>query len=95
MVPRWSPRPRAFAVSLPAAHAIVHGTSRLVRLCFQLFLLGLAIPLQATIIPVYLHHQPARALRHPVGLVLPGTAFCVPITIVILVNFLRDIPRGL
>ncbi|MFM9695053.1 ABC transporter permease family protein [Streptomyces europaeiscabiei] len=39
-------------VSFLAAYAIVRGTSRALRRAFSVFLLGLAIPLQATIIPV-------------------------------------------
>jgi len=43
------------AVALMAAFAIVRGAgSRLSRVSFRLYLLGLAIPLQAVIIPVYL-----------------------------------------
>jgi len=82
-------------VSVPAAHAIVHSTSRILRLSFQLFLLGLAIPLQATIIPVYLIISELGLYDTLWALVLPGIAFSVPLTIVILVNFLRDVPREL
>jgi raffinose/stachyose/melibiose transport system permease protein len=83
------------AVALPAAHAIVHSTRRRVQWAFQLFLLGLAIPLQATIIPVYLIISKIGAYDTLWGLVLPGIAFSVPLTVIILVNFLRDIPREL
>jgi raffinose/stachyose/melibiose transport system permease protein len=64
-------------------------------LTFQLFLLGLAIPLQATIIPVYLIISELGLYDTLWALVLPGIAFSVPLTMVILVNFLRDIPREL
>ena len=37
-----------------ASYAIVRGNSRFLRYCRGLFLFGLAIPLQATIIPIYL-----------------------------------------
>jgi hypothetical protein len=40
--------------SFLASYAIVRGESRLLRFSRSLFLLGLAIPLQATIIPIYL-----------------------------------------
>ena len=83
------------AVAVPAAHAIVRGTSRRLRLTFQLFLLGLAIPLQATIIPVYLIISELGLYDTIWALVLPGAAFSVPLTVVILVNFIRDIPREL
>ena len=42
------------AVALPAAFAIVRSKSRVVRIGFTLFLLGLAVPAQAVIIPIYL-----------------------------------------
>jgi raffinose/stachyose/melibiose transport system permease protein len=83
------------AISLPAAHAIVHGRSRTLQLTFQLFLLGLAIPLQATIIPVYFIISKVNLYDTLIALVLPGAAFSVPLTVVILVNFLRDVPREL
>lgn len=82
-------------VALPAAHAIVHGHSRRLAATFQLFLLGLAIPLQATIIPVYLLITRLGLYDTLSGLVVPGIAFSVPLTVVILVNFLRDIPPEL
>jgi raffinose/stachyose/melibiose transport system permease protein len=83
------------AVSLPAAHAIVHSTRRSVQRGFQLFLLGLAIPTQATIIPLYLIVVKIGVYDTLWALVLPGVAFAVPLSVVILVNFLRDIPRQL
>lgn len=82
-------------VSLLAAHAIVHGRSRVLQLTFQLFLLGLAIPSQATIIPVYFIISKIGLYDTLWALVLPGVAFLVPLTVVILVNFLRDVPREL
>jgi raffinose/stachyose/melibiose transport system permease protein len=82
-------------VSLPAAHAIVHGQNRRLQLTFQLFLLGLAIPLQATIIPVYFVITKIGLYDTLTALVIPGVAFSVPLTVVILVNFLRDVPREL
>jgi raffinose/stachyose/melibiose transport system permease protein len=81
--------------SLPAAHAIVHGTSRGLGRTFQLFLIGLAIPLQATIIPVFFMISKLGLYDTLSALVLPGVAFSVPLTVVILVNFLRDVPREL
>jgi xylobiose transport system permease protein len=41
-------------VAIPAAYAIVRSTSRVASSMFRVFLLGLAIPAQATIIPLYL-----------------------------------------
>ncbi|MFF2243332.1 carbohydrate ABC transporter permease [Arthrobacter sp. NPDC058130] len=87
----------AVAFALGAAYAIVRGsrTSRWLRGSFSLFLLGLAIPLQAVIIPVYLMIIRAGLYDSLVALILPSVAFALPLTIIILVNFLRDIPGEL
>jgi raffinose/stachyose/melibiose transport system permease protein len=84
------------AVSLMAAYAIVRGgTSRLLSGTFTLFLFGLAIPLQATIIPIYYLIIKLQLYDTLLALVLPSVAFAIPITVVILTNFLRDVPDEL
>lgn len=84
------------AVALMAAFAIVRGAgTRLSRLSFRLFLLGLAIPLQAVIIPVYLLIIRMQLYDSLLAIVLPSAAFALPITVMILVSFLRDVPRSL
>ncbi len=83
------------AVSLMAAYAIVRSKRRFVRGTFNLFLLGLAIPLQATIIPIYYMIVKLHLYDTLLALVLPSAAFAVPITVVILTNFLRDVPGEL
>ncbi|WP_225102452.1 carbohydrate ABC transporter permease [Streptomyces sp. CoH27] len=82
-------------VSFLAAYAIVRGTSRALRWAFSVFLLGLAIPLQATIIPVYYLIAKAHMYDTLLAIVLPSAAFAIPLTVIILVNFLRDIPDEL
>ncbi|MEW2564445.1 carbohydrate ABC transporter permease [Streptomyces griseorubiginosus] len=82
-------------VSFLAAYAIVRGTSRALRWTFSVFLLGLAIPLQATIIPVYYLIAKAQMYDTLGAVVLPSAAFAIPLTVIILVNFLRDIPDEL
>jgi raffinose/stachyose/melibiose transport system permease protein len=85
------------AFALMAAFAIVRGSaaSRLLRGSFSLFLLGLAIPLQAVIIPIYLMITRAGLYDSLTALVLPSVAFALPLSVIILVNFLRDIPNEL
>ncbi|MGW3104484.1 carbohydrate ABC transporter permease [Streptomyces sp. NPDC001100] len=82
-------------VSFLAAYAIVRGTNRALRWAFSVFLLGLAIPLQATIIPVYYLIAKAQMYDTLGAIVLPSAAFAIPLTVIILVNFLRDIPDEL
>ena len=65
------------------------------QLSHKLFLLGLAIPLQATIIPIYLIITEIHMYDTLLALILPSIAFAIPLTVLILTNFLRDIPKEL
>ncbi|MCG7209270.1 carbohydrate ABC transporter permease [Streptomyces arenae] len=82
-------------VALMAAFSIVRHTNRWSRLTFRLYLLGLAIPLQAVIIPVYLLIIRMHLYDSLLAIVLPSAAFALPVTVMILVSFLRDVPRSL
>jgi raffinose/stachyose/melibiose transport system permease protein len=81
--------------SFLASYAIVRGDSRLLRFSRSLFLLGLAIPLQATIIPIYLIITRIHMYDTLGALILPSIAFGIPLTVLILSNFIRDVPREL
>jgi raffinose/stachyose/melibiose transport system permease protein len=81
--------------SFMASYAIVRGNSRLLRFSRSLFLLGLAIPLQATIIPIYLIITRIHMYDSLGALILPSIAFGIPLTVLILSNFIRDVPREL
>ncbi len=83
------------AICVLAAYTIVRSANRLVRVSFQVFLLGLAIPLQATIIPIYWIITRLELYDTLTAVVLPSVAFAIPLTVIILVNFLRDVPAEL
>jgi raffinose/stachyose/melibiose transport system permease protein len=83
------------AISLMAAYAVVRGSGRFVRGTFSVFLLGLAIPTHATIIPLYYMITRAHLYDSLLALILPSIGFAVPITVLILSNFIRDIPHEL
>jgi raffinose/stachyose/melibiose transport system permease protein len=87
----------AVLISFMAAFAIVRSgsTSRLLRWVNALFLMGLAIPLQATIIPVYLIIIRLRLYDSLLAIILPSIAFAVPLSVLVLSNFIRDVPREL
>lgn len=82
-------------VSFLAAFVIVRFNNRMSRAYFRLFLLGLAIPLQAVIIPVYLLVIRLGLYDSLVAIVLPSIAFSIPISVLIMVSFLRDVPQSL
>ncbi|TYB65290.1 carbohydrate ABC transporter permease [Nonomuraea sp. PA05] len=86
----------AVLVSFMAAYAIVRGgRSRLLRWTNSLFLMGLAIPLQATIIPIYLIIIQLGLYDSLMALILPSIAFHIPLSVLVLSNFIRDVPKEL
>ena len=81
--------------SLLAAYAISRARNRYTRTVFSLFLLGLAIPLQATIIPIYAIVSSLHLYDTLFALILPSIAFGIPLSILVLVTYIRDIPNEL
>lgn len=77
------------------AYSIARTRSRATRATFSVMLLGLAVPLQATIIPIYVMIVRMGLYDNLAAVILPSVAFGLPITVLILVNFLRDIPNTL
>ncbi|MHC6593909.1 carbohydrate ABC transporter permease [Arthrobacter sp. C152] len=82
-------------ISFMASFAIVRGGGRFLRLVNGMFLMGLAIPLQATIIPIYLMIIRLNLYDSLLALMLPSIAFAIPLTVLILSNFIRDVPNEL
>ncbi len=86
----------AVTVSFMAAYAIVRGWhTRFLRMVNGLFLMGLAIPLQATVIPVYLIIIRLHLYDSLLALILPSIAFAIPLSVLVLANFIRDVPKEL
>ncbi|MEU9382047.1 carbohydrate ABC transporter permease [Streptomyces sp. NPDC048279] len=86
----------AVVFSFMAAYAVVRGwRMRILRAMNGLFLMGLAIPLQATVIPVYLIIIRLHLYDSLLALILPSIAFAIPLSVLVLSNFVRDIPKEL
>ncbi len=86
----------AVLVSFMAAYAIVRGWRlRFLRMANGLFLMGLAIPLQATAIPLYLIIIKLQLYDSLLALILPSIAFSIPLSVLVLANFIRDVPKEL
>ena len=86
----------AAAISFMAAYAIVRGAGgRFLAVTNGMFLMGLAIPLQATIIPVYLLIIKMHLYDSLLALILPSVAFAIPLSVLVLTNFIRDVPKEL
>lgn len=82
-------------VSLMASYYLVRAGTPLARTSLRVVLLGLAIPVQATIIPVYYLIIQLGLYDTLIALMLPAIAFAIPISVLIIVNFVRDIPLEL
>jgi raffinose/stachyose/melibiose transport system permease protein len=62
---------------------------------YLLFTVGLLFPITVAIVPLYLMLQNLGLLGSLAGIIIPQVAFALPVTIVILVPFLRAIPAEL
>ena len=79
-----------------AAFAIIRGgAGRFLRSVNALFLMGLAIPLQATIIPIYLIIIKLGLYDTLLAIILPSIAFAIPLSVLVLSTFIRDVPGEL
>ncbi|MCI2238542.1 carbohydrate ABC transporter permease [Paenibacillus sp. TRM 82003] len=85
----------AVLMSFMASFAIVRGGGKFLKSVNAIFLMGLAIPLQATIIPVYLIIIRLELYDTLIALILPSIAFAIPLTVLLLSNFVRDVPNEL
>jgi raffinose/stachyose/melibiose transport system permease protein len=86
----------AVTIAFMASYAIIRGAgSRFLAGVNGLFLMGLAIPLQATIIPVYLLIIKMQLYDSLLAIILPSIAFSIPLSVLVLTNFIRDVPKEL
>jgi raffinose/stachyose/melibiose transport system permease protein len=86
----------AVLISFMAAFAIVRaGHMRFLRGVNLLFLAGLAVPLQAVVIPVYLIIIRLQLYDTLLAIILPSIAFAIPLSVLVLANFIRDVPKEL
>ncbi|HEX5205319.1 MAG TPA: carbohydrate ABC transporter permease [Actinoplanes sp.] len=86
----------AVLISFMAAYAVIRGVhKRWLRWTNTMFLAGLAIPLQAVIIPVYLIIIRLQLYDTLIAIVLPSIAFAIPLSVLVLTNFIRDVPKEL
>jgi ABC-type glycerol-3-phosphate transport system permease component len=80
---------------LGAAYRIVRRRSRWVGVSFSLMLFGLAIPIQAIIVPLYVLILKMHLYDTMLALILTLSAAAIPVSVLIMVSFVRDIPREL
>jgi xylobiose transport system permease protein len=79
----------------PAAYAIVRNRSRTVNVVFRVLLLGLAVPIQAVIVPTFYLLTKANLYDTLIAVILPTAAFSIPLSTIILTGAMRDITGDL
>lgn len=79
----------------PLAFAIVRNRGLATSRVFRVFLLGLAIPAQAVIVPMFYVISKAGLYDNLIGVILPTAAFCLPVCVLILTGTMRDITNEL
>jgi raffinose/stachyose/melibiose transport system permease protein len=65
------------------------------ELVYTFFTLGLLFPVAVAILPLFITVRQLGLLNTPIGVALPQAAFDLPLTIVILRPFFREIPASL
>jgi xylobiose transport system permease protein len=83
------------ALAPPLAYCIVRGRSRAAGSVFRVFLLGLAIPAQAVVVPVFYVISSAGLYDNLLGVILPTAAFALPVSTLVLAGAMRDITNDL
>ncbi|SEM74524.1 carbohydrate ABC transporter permease [Streptacidiphilus jiangxiensis] len=79
----------------PLAYAIVRAQGRTIAVVFRVFLLGLAVPAQAVIVPMFYVISQAGLYDHLIGVILPTAAFSLPVCTLVLTGAMRDITPDL
>ena len=82
-------------VSFMVSYMIVRRNDAWSRGIYKVIITGLALPMQATIIPVYYIIIQIGLYDTLWALILPSAAFAIPISVLIMTNFLRDVPLSL
>lgn len=80
------------AISAPAAYALSRFSTRSASPMTSLFAIGMGIPLQATVIPIFVMFQGVGLVNSLTGLTLVYIAVQTPFTVFLLTGFFRSLP---
>jgi raffinose/stachyose/melibiose transport system permease protein len=83
------------ATACPAAFVLARLNFPGREVVFNVFLIGLLFPLTVAVLPLYIMIRQLDLLNSLWGIILPQAAFSLPVTILILRNFFRAVPRAL
>ncbi len=78
-----------------AAYFLSRFTFKMNKLLYGFFIFGLLVPIHATLIPMFLLMQNLGLLNTRISLVFPYVAFNMPVTIFLLVSFMKSFPKDI
>lgn len=81
--------------SLMASYALTRMKWRGQKIVLEFFLLGLMIPIHATLLPLFLVLSKMHLISTHLALILPYTGFAIPMGIMIITGFIEGIPHEL
>ncbi|MFF0461116.1 carbohydrate ABC transporter permease [Streptomyces mexicanus] len=76
---------------VPLSYVAVRSRTFWAGSSFRLFLLGVAIPAQAVVVPLYLMISKLNLYDSLIAVILPTAAFAMPVSVLILTGTMRDI----
>ncbi|TCL61941.1 carbohydrate ABC transporter membrane protein 2 (CUT1 family) [Hydrogenispora ethanolica] len=82
-------------VSAMAAFILSKFTFRLQRLVYTMFIIGMLIPLQSVLVPLFIQMRNLNLLNTHWSLIFSYTAFGLPISVFILESFMRSFPDAI
>ncbi|MFE9169872.1 carbohydrate ABC transporter permease [Streptomyces kebangsaanensis] len=80
---------------VPLAYVAVRSRGLWSSAAFRLFLLGVAIPAQAVVVPLYLMITKLNLYDSLLAIILPTAAFAMPVSVLVLTGTMRDISEEL
>lgn len=78
--------------SLMASYALIRMKWRLRKLFQMMFIMGITIPIHAALLPVFIMMRQAHLINTYWSLIIPYSAFAVPMAIMISSGFITSIP---
>ena len=82
-------------LSATAGFALVKMQSRLNSKLLLFFTIGIMIPIQVTLIPLFIMYKESGLLNSYLALILPQVGFALPLSILIFTSFYRYVPNEL
>ncbi|TXK77818.1 carbohydrate ABC transporter permease [Paenibacillus sp. N3.4] len=83
------------ALSITMGYAFTRMKWRLRNTFFALIMVGMIIPIYATLLPNFILFKQVGILNSYLSLILPYAAFSIPVSMFIITGFLETIPRAL